>query len=57
VAAQLRGDDPSERPDFVTTPQLLRFQWLESARLWADSVRKLRQGAVRAGAPTPGGAP
>jgi hypothetical protein len=57
VAAQLRGDDPAERPDFVTTPQLLRFQWLESARLWADSVRKLRQGAGRAASPAAGRSP
>lgn len=46
VAAQLRGEDPADRPDYLTTPQLLRFQWLESARQWSDSVRKLRQGAA-----------
>ena len=42
VAAFLRGEDPASKPDFVSTPELLRFSWGEAAREWADSVRKLR---------------
>lgn len=48
VTAYMRGDDPATKADFVSTPELLRFSWTEGARLWADSVRKLR--AVRTGA-------
>ena len=43
VAARLRGDDPAGRPDFVSAPELLRFTWAETSRVWADSVRRLRQ--------------
>lgn len=50
VTAFMRGDDPGTTPDFVSTPELLKFSWSEGARLWADSVRKLR--AARAGAST-----
>lgn len=42
VAARLRGDDPADRPDFVSTPELLRLQWADALRIWSDSVRKLR---------------
>ena len=42
VTAFMRGDDPGSKADFVSTPELLKFSWTESARLWADSVRKLR---------------
>ncbi|MBL0940830.1 MAG: hypothetical protein IBJ03_18190 [Gemmatimonadaceae bacterium] len=48
VAAWLQGEDPAMRPDFVTTPELLKFNWTETTRIWADSVRKLRQDATRA---------
>ena len=50
VAAFMRGDDPGAKPDFVSTPELLKFSWIEGARLWADSVRKLRTARV---GPTP----
>ncbi len=49
VAAFMRGDDPGTKPDFISTPELLKFSWTEGARLWADSVRKLR--TARSGAP------
>jgi hypothetical protein len=42
VAAYLRGDDPATASDFVTTPDLLKLRWTEGARVWADSLRKLR---------------
>jgi hypothetical protein len=42
VAAWLAGDDPATRPDFTSTPELLRFQWTAVTNLWSDSVRKLR---------------
>lgn len=42
VAARLRGEDPATLPDYVATPELLRFTWTDAVRLWADSVRKLR---------------
>jgi hypothetical protein len=50
VAAWLRGEDPGQRADFVSTPQLLTFTWEATTRLWSDSVRKLRQPRA-AGAP------
>lgn len=42
VAARLRGEDPADRPDFVSTPELLTFNWTDALRTWSDSVRKLR---------------
>lgn len=42
VAARLQGDDPTSRPDFVTTPELLKFAWSDGVRIWSDSVRRLR---------------
>lgn len=42
VAAFLTGADPASRPDFATTPALLQARWLETLRVWSDSVRKLR---------------
>ncbi len=42
VAARLRGDDPTDRPDFVSAPELLRLQWTDAVRIWSDSLRKLR---------------
>jgi hypothetical protein len=49
VAAWLSGQDPAQRPDFITTPQLLSFTWERTTRQWADSVRKLRQPPRSAG--------
>lgn len=51
VAAWLQGDDPAQRPDFVTTPQLLQVRWTQTLRVWADSVRKLRAGPRQLGQP------
>jgi hypothetical protein len=51
VAARLRGEDPASLPDYVTTPELLKFTWTDAVRLWADSVRKLRA-LSRAGSPS-----
>jgi len=51
VAAWLRGDDPGATPDWVSSPELLRFQWAEVTRAWADSVRKLRAPATTPGRP------
>lgn len=48
VAARLRGEDPASRPDFVSTPELLRFTWTEAVRKWSDSLRVLRAAAQRA---------
>jgi hypothetical protein len=42
VAARLRGEDPTDRPDFVSSPDLLRLNWTDALRIWSDSVRKLR---------------
>jgi hypothetical protein len=42
VAARLQGEDPASRPDFITTPELLKFTWTEAVRAWSDSLRKLR---------------
>jgi len=42
VAMYLRGSDPGVAADFVSTPELLKFSWAETTRIWADSVRKLR---------------
>lgn len=42
VAARLRGDDVAALPDFISTADLLNFNWNETLRLWSDSVRKLR---------------
>lgn len=42
VAARLRGEDPTDRPDFVSAPELLRLNWTDALRIWSDSVRKLR---------------
>lgn len=42
VAAWIRGEDPSARPDFTLNPALLSARWNETVRTWADSVRKLR---------------
>ena len=42
VAARLRGDDPTDRPDFVSAPELLRLNWTDALRIWSDSVRVLR---------------
>ncbi|MCC6242010.1 MAG: hypothetical protein IT353_04180 [Gemmatimonadaceae bacterium] len=42
VAAWLRGEDPSTRPDFTLNPALLSARWNETLRTWSDSVRKLR---------------
>ncbi len=42
VAARLRGDDPTDRPDFLSTPELLTLPWTDALRVWSDSVRKLR---------------
>jgi hypothetical protein len=52
VAAWIRGEDPATRPDFATNQELLRTAWLDAARAWADTVRKLRaaQAAGRPGA-------
>ncbi|MEO7521802.1 MAG: hypothetical protein ABIW79_08300, partial [Gemmatimonas sp.] len=50
VAAWLAGEDPGQRRDFISTPELLRAQWTLVTAVWTDSVRKLR--AARApGAP------
>jgi hypothetical protein len=43
VAVQLRGEDPSEHPEFFALPELLRSTWTESVRSWSDSVARLRQ--------------
>lgn len=51
VAAWLRGDDIGATADFVSTPELLRFQWAEVTRVWADSVRKLRTPPAAPGTP------
>lgn len=42
VAARLRGQEPSDRADFVRAPELLRLHWSETLRRWTDSVRTLR---------------
>jgi hypothetical protein len=42
TAAWLRGEDPSTRPDFAMTPDLLTVRWNEALRTWSDSVRRLR---------------
>lgn len=42
VAARLRGEDPTDLPDFLSTPELLRLQWTAAVRIWSDSVRMLR---------------
>lgn len=42
VAAWLRGEDPATKPEFTSTPALLEVRWLETLRVWSDSVRKLR---------------
>ena len=42
VAARLRGDDPTDRADFLSTPELLKYQWTNVLRIWSDSVRTLR---------------
>jgi hypothetical protein len=49
VAAWIRGEDPATRPDFVTNQELLRTAWLDAARAWADTVRKLRASQAAAG--------
>ena len=51
VAAWLRGDDIGATADFTSTPELLRFQWAEITRVWADSVRKLRTPRAAPGTP------
>ena len=54
VAARLEGEDPASRPDFVSSPELLRFAWGETVRVWSDSVRRLqsaRGSTPRGGAP------
>ena len=54
VAARLAGEDPASRPDFVSSPELLRFAWGETVRVWGDSVRRLRStrgSTTRSGAP------
>jgi len=42
VAARLRGEDPTDRPDFLSAPALLRLHWTDALRIWSDSVRQLR---------------
>ena len=42
VAARLRGEDPTGRPDFLSAPELLRLNWADALRIWSDSVRTLR---------------
>ena len=42
VAARLRGEDPTGRPDFLSAPELLRLNWTDALRIWSDSVRTLR---------------
>ena len=42
VAARLRGEDPTDRPDFLRAPELLRLNWADALRIWSDSVRMLR---------------
>ena len=42
VAARLRGEDPTDRPDFLSAPALLRLHWSDALRIWSDSVRQLR---------------
>jgi len=42
VAARLRGEDPTDRPDFLSTPELLTLHWSGALRIWTDSVRTLR---------------
>ncbi len=42
TAAWLRGEDPSTRPDFAMTPDLLSVRWNDALRTWTDSVRRLR---------------
>jgi hypothetical protein len=49
VAARLRGDDPADRPDFVSSPDLLRLTWTDALRIWSDSVRTLRRPPKPAG--------
>ena len=53
VAARLQGDDPATRPDFVATPELLKFAWSDGVRIWSDSVRRLRTRTTLSGRPTP----
>jgi hypothetical protein len=51
VAAWIRGEDPARLPDFESTQRLLRTAWIDAARAYADTVRKLRaaQAPARAG--------
>ncbi len=42
IARWLRGEDPSASPDYISSPELLRFHWDQTVRTWSDSVRKLR---------------
>jgi len=42
TAAWLRGEDPSTRPDYAMTPELLTVRWNDALRTWSDSVRRLR---------------
>ncbi|MEP6766590.1 MAG: hypothetical protein ABJB66_19905, partial [Gemmatimonadaceae bacterium] len=48
VATWLRGGDPTTSADFAPIDTLLRKGWLNSARNYADTLRKLRDAADRA---------
>jgi hypothetical protein len=45
VAAWIRGEDPGALPDFEANQKLLRTAWIDAARAWADTLRKLRAAA------------
>lgn len=52
VAAWIRGEDPATRPDFMANQELLRGAWLDAAKAFGDTLRKLRAaeaGSARAG--------
>jgi hypothetical protein len=46
VAAWIRGEDPALLPDFENNQKLLRTAWIDAARAYADTVRKLRAAAT-----------
>ena len=48
IAAWMRGEDSGARPDFAQSDSVLRAQWTIAARLYADTLAKLRAAAARA---------
>ncbi len=53
VAAWLRGEDPASKADFAASPALLDLRWVQTLRVWTDSVRKLRAPPPKTTAATP----